>query len=733
MIARRFHRSLHCAVALSILATRAASASGEPGATPAHVHVRVVDAAHRAIEGAAVRAGSAHAASDAGGAADLTLPAGSSTILVVRMDHRPDTLTVRLAAGADTTIEAVLHEQALEFAPVIVASTRNDRRMEDEPERVEVLAGEDIDEKSESRPADITTAVSEIPGVRVQVLASASGAAALRIQGLRAQYTSVLVDGLPLAGAGEGAGFGLLQMPPLDLQQAEVVKGTASALYGPSALGGVLDLVTKRPGETPERTLVLDQGSRGATDAELWVSRRLGARWGMTLLAGAHRQELRDADHDGWADAPGFRRAEIRPRLFWTGEGGRAAALTIGAMAEDREGGGEGDLRRRDDTRHGDGGLTARLPIGACDVLDVRASWSESRARRRQFDPAIGAFVFDDRRGTGFAEATWRRARGRAVLLAGIAIQRDDYANAALPSLERRTTIPAVLAQGTWALTPWCSASAAARADATPRWGVLASPRLSLLAHAGHALEARLSAGGGFRAPDAFMDETADLPLARITAPAALAAERAGNVALDLTARRGALEFNATLFASRIAHPVLGAEGVAPPSGAESFVLANAVRPTRTRGWEGYALWSREPIVASAGFSWIEARETDPASGIERDVPLTPRTSASLDIAWEEDESGTRIGVEAFYTGRQAIADDPARTEGAAYARIGLLASQRLGRATFWIDAENLADIRQARYEPIPRPVPSAIGRLAAPAWAPGEGRTLSAGVRLPF
>jgi outer membrane receptor protein involved in Fe transport len=57
-------------------------------------------------------------------------------------------------------------------------------------------------------------------------------------------------DGLPLFGSDVG-GLGLLQIPPTDLEQVEVIKGVASALYRAGALGGVVDLISRRPAKEP--------------------------------------------------------------------------------------------------------------------------------------------------------------------------------------------------------------------------------------------------------------------------------------------------------------------------------------------------------------------------------------------------------------------------------------------------------------------------------------------------
>src|SRR5690349_16369910 len=118
---------------------------------------------------------------------------------------------------------------------VIVRSTRSDKRVQDEALRVEVLGREEIEEKLLMTPGDIAMLRSETTGLRVQVTSPGLGGASLRIQGLRGRYTQLLSDGLPLYG-GQSGSIGLLQIPPMDRGQVEVIKGVASSLFGSSAL-----------------------------------------------------------------------------------------------------------------------------------------------------------------------------------------------------------------------------------------------------------------------------------------------------------------------------------------------------------------------------------------------------------------------------------------------------------------------------------------------------------------
>ena len=82
-------------------------------------------------------------------------------------------------------------------------------------------------------PGDVSMMFTETNGLRVQVTSPSLGAASVRVQGLRGRYTQVLSDGLPLYGP--PGTIGILQIPPMDLAQVEVIKGVASALYGGSA------------------------------------------------------------------------------------------------------------------------------------------------------------------------------------------------------------------------------------------------------------------------------------------------------------------------------------------------------------------------------------------------------------------------------------------------------------------------------------------------------------------
>jgi iron complex outermembrane receptor protein len=258
------------------------------------------------LEGAQVSSGARGALTDPDGVAVVQLPAGDHDLRVARIGYATAELSVTVVAGGSATLVVDLEEAAVEAEEIFVTSTRTDRRIEDEPLRIEVVSREEVEEKLLMTPGDIGMLLNETAGVRVQPTAPSLGGASVRIQGLRGRYTQILSDGLPLYGGQTGA-LGPLQIPPMDLGRVEVIKGAASALYGATALGGVVNLISRRPED--ERELLLNQTTFGGTDAVLWLAGEPSERWGYTMLASGHRQDQADVDDDGWADLPSFRRA----------------------------------------------------------------------------------------------------------------------------------------------------------------------------------------------------------------------------------------------------------------------------------------------------------------------------------------------------------------------------------------------------------------------------------------
>jgi len=685
------------------------------------------------VEQAEVRVGERTTLTDATGQATLRVPVGSIELVVSRFGFEAAKRRLTIALERPNQVVIELQQEAVLTEEVLVTATRSARRIEDLPLRVEVVPQEEIDEKLFMTPGDVSMMLTETNGIRVQVTSPSLGAASARVQGLRGRYTQVLSDGLPLHG--QAGSIGLLQIPPMDLGQVEVIKGVASALYGSSALGGVINLVSRQPrADRPERELLVNRTSRGGTDGVVWLSGKPREHWGYTLLGGAHWQERTDVDRDGWTDLPGYRRALVRPRLLWENGSGRSLFMTVGALAENRAGGTMPGRSAPDgapfpedmNTRRLDGGVVGRFLVGGGKVLSVRASalgqWHQLR-----FGPARER----DLHHTWFAEGSLNGTDGAHNWVIGAAVQRDTYRARDLPAFNYTYVVPGVFAQDDYTIASRLTVSASGRLDTHNRFGTFVSPRLSALVKLGAGWTLRPSMGQGFFAPTPFTEETEATGLSRLAPLRDLEAERGRSLSVDLGWKRGPFELTSTWFHSTIDDPVLLRD---TEFGAAStpVEIVNAPGPTRTRGSELITRWHRNEMDLIATHMFVWSTEIDPAAGTRGEAELTPRHTAGVDWLWNIEGHG-RLGVEVFYTGRQALRDSAFRTRTPSYVLWGIIGEWRIRRARLFLNAENLADVRQTEFDPFVRPSQRVDGRWTEDIWMPLDGRMLNGGVRVGF
>ena len=323
---------------------------------------------------------------------------------------------------------------------------------------------------------------------------------------------------------------------------------------------------------------------------------------------------------------------------------------------------------------------------------------------------------------------------GRHTLVVGAALQQDRFDSRDLPRFDYVFTVPAVFAQDQITLGSRLAISASARVDVHSEYGTLVSPRVSALLKPSAEWTVRLSIGGGAFAPTPFTEETDDSGLSQLAPLVALEAERARTGSADVTWTRGPFEISATLFGSNVDDAVqLATLAQLAVAGAPAYPvgLVNAPEPVRTWGTEFLVRYRRGRLGLMATHAFTRATELDVDTGLRREVPLTPRHAASLNAAWEAGWG--RAGVEAYYTGRQTLDDDPYRDVSARYVLFGGLVERRVGRLRLFLNVENLADVRQTKDAPLVLPQRRADGRWTVDAWAPLEGRNVNGGLRVRF
>jgi outer membrane receptor for ferrienterochelin and colicins len=607
---------------------------------------------------------------------------------------------------------------------VIVTSTRVPSLVRDEPIRIEAVPSEEIEENLTVQPGNISTLLNELPSARVQTAAPGLGGVGLQLRGMPTRHTLVLTDGLPLLGA-EPDDFGLLQTPPLDLQRIELIKGAASALYGGSALGGVLNIVSKNPQE--DSAVLANLTSRGGRDVEGFLTQDSLKDWTGTLTAGLHNQSRQDVNRDGWADIPGCRRYSLRPRIWWNPGTDQSLFLTGGVTEEHREGGtmlgsvlpDGSPFAEALHTRRFDGGGVAYWKLNDAVTLNSRLSATSANT-----DRTFGGQRIQSTQTTIFSEQAFTGDTAGNQWALGVAFQHDALRVAVVPGVGYTYNVPGIFAQDEFSPLTWVKFAVAARVDSNNQYGTFASPRLSaLFRQPGSPWSLRASAGGGFAAPTAFVDDIEATGLGVLTPLRGLHAERAVTESLDGKWARDEWDVNVSVFNSQIQHPL-----EALPLTGGKIELVNASGARKAPGGEVLIHYVVGPLQMIGSWSFINATQTSPDRSRER-APLVPRHSAELGGILESETVG-RIGLEANYIGAQGLEDDPYRNVSKPYILVNALAEINFRRFSIFINAVNLTGTRQTHYDPLIRPTPGRGGDPITDVWAPLDGRTFNIGIR---
>ncbi len=234
--------------------------------------------------------------------------------------------------------------ETLYLDEIVVTGTRNPRKVSDTPVRTEVVSREEI---RDTHARTVKDALQNVPGLLLRQIHGKAGYE-VWMQGLNADQVLVLIDGLPQT-ATTGSSVDVTQLDTLDIERIEVVKGAVSAQYGSSAMGGVINIITRPISEGTSGEFTVDGGTYGdqnPSGESLDFSRRNGQaslsvggetmRWRLT--ASQRETDGIDPEPETWA-RPGdaVERTNIANRLEWLPADGHRIYAQLGYFREDAE------------------------------------------------------------------------------------------------------------------------------------------------------------------------------------------------------------------------------------------------------------------------------------------------------------------------------------------------------------------------------------------------------------
>lgn len=199
-------------------------------------------------------------------------------------------------------VRAVKTERESTLSEMVVTATRTERRVDDVPASVTVITAKDIVTQQPQHAADL---LRNVEGIDVAGFGSPATLPRITLRGVGGSFggstSQILIDGMPLESPVAGIHLGAHALDLNDLERVEVVRGPASALYGPSAVGGVVNFVPKRWRGAPGAELNIGAGSHDAT----LVSAAVGGAWDAVdfrLSASDYRTDgyIAQPDADPW-------------------------------------------------------------------------------------------------------------------------------------------------------------------------------------------------------------------------------------------------------------------------------------------------------------------------------------------------------------------------------------------------------------------------------------------------
>ncbi len=676
-----------------------------------------------------VRGTTRGATTDGQGLLSIDNVAGPTAELVLSyLGYRTSIVRVALPQ-AGGPLQVLLGSSTNALDEVVVTSTRTNSRIEDLPTRVEVLGEEELQEENAIKPGNIASLLGDIAGTQIQPTQPTTGNADLRIQGLQGRYSQMLRDGLPLFGGYAGS-FGILQVPPLDLRQIELIKGSSSTLYGGGAIAGLVNLVSKQPrlGHA-ERSITLNQSTLRESNLNGFFSGRT-RQAGYTLFVGGTRQQDVDVNGDGFTDVPRLRSLTVHPRLFFYPN--RLGQLAVGytGTVEDRQGGDQAVMRDGPDALH-QYFVTNTMQRHTADVVYTQDSVAGGtltvKSTLSGFDRRVrtNTVAFRARQLSYYSELSYLRRLGEQhTVVAGLNANGEQLRprDGALPAGRYTHATVGGFVQDDWQPLAQLTVQAGLRLDRHNQYGTFVLPRLALLYRFSETVTSRLNGGLGYRVPVPFVNELDERDYPQIQPLADLKAERSTGLNWDVNYQRRfsptrTLNLNQSFFYTRLNSPLVLPDAAATP-GTVPLAWYNAARPVVSQGLETNVRLRADETELYLGYVFTYARRRYDA--VHPNVELAARHKLAA-VATQEFSEHFALGIEASYTGQQYLSDGR-RTPG--YPVLAGLARYTQGPLTLVLNGENLFDYRQTRRESV------VLGSRLNPdfpqLWAPVEGRVIN-------
>ncbi|MCU4173987.1 TonB-dependent receptor [Carboxylicivirga sp. N1Y90] len=659
------------------------------------------------------------------------LPNGEIEFVISFVGYEEKEIELSFPEDNNKTIEVEL-EEGEELEEVVITSTRSSRTIQDIPTRIEAITGEELGEKAAMNSSNIGMLLRETTGVQMQQTSLSSGNMSIRIQGLDGRYTQILKDGMPLYG-GFAGGLSIMQIPPLDLKQVELIKGSNSTLYGGGAIAGLVNLVTIKPDDEPKLDIMLNQTSALGTTGNIFYAQKYG-KIGLSIYGSATNQIAYDPDDDGFSNMPDAQTFSLNPKFYYYINPNTELSLGLNTTIDDRTGGDMEVIKGNSSTEH------IFTEENKSERYATQLNFRNTKENRTiDFKNSISYFdrkltipdyQFNGNQVSSFSEASYNLHRNeKSEWQFGLNHYLEQFTEENTDSLPVRdythNTIGGFI-QNTTDINERLILEAGLRTDYNTDYGTFVLPRFSLLFKANNKLSSRIGGAMGYKLPTIFTEDAEKLyyrgiqPLStdQVDAETSIG----GNFDINYKTALGdemTFSINQLFFLTQLKNALVLREDATT----DMAYFESADGNMLSSGFETNIKLTYDDFKLYLNYAFVNTELQ--YDNINDQKPLTPKHNAGFVLFYEIEEKWS-AGYEVYYTGKQF---DNLYNQKTDYWTMGVMLMRHWERLSIFVNFENFTNVLQSDYEPLV--LPPTNNPTFPDIWAPTDGFVFNGGIKL--
>ena len=630
------------------------------------------------------------------------IPNGEHIVIISFLGFETLKTTILIPNNSDLIFK--LESGGNELDEVVLQSSRSTRTVKKTPTRIEFIGAEELEEKAIMNPTNISMVLRESTGIQMQQTSLSSGNTNIRIQGLDGRYTQLLRDGFPLYG-GFSSGLSILQIPPLDLQQFEIIKGSSSTLYGGGAIAGLVNMVSKTPDEETDFDIMLTQTQALGSTTNVFYSKR-NEKFGVSLYASGHYQKVYDPENDDFSNLPKTKSISFNPKLFYYPSAKTTFWFGLNGTYDDRIG---GDVTKIENGENGihqytEENISKRLSSQAVYKTKIDSTSSLNIKNSVSFfdrNLTVPDFIFDGKQINTFTEVAYQKATSEVDWIFGANLYTsnfDENDNAILQRDQKDITF-GIFANNIYDLSEKWILETGFRTDYNTDYGLFPLPRVSLLYKNKNGFSSRIGGGLGYKIPDIFTEEAELINFKNVLGidKSSIKAETSYGINLDFNYQTHLFEtigfsVNQLFYVTAINNGLL-----LNSTNNGLFAFENATDEILSKGAETNIKFTYKEIRWFLNYAFIDTKLNYLSGNPQK--PLTAKHNAGSVLMYESEK--WRIGYETFYTGKQFLSSGTETTD---FVTMGLLLMRNFKFGSAFINFENFTDRRQSKFSPLVLP-----------------------------